>query len=269
MKGGIALLTDIAVFNGIITMKFEDLLATNKQVQFAHAATQHYKSVKTPDFLEKDPHHKKFHNADGLNQQGSSTPSTATDANAAPTASTHTNTTTFKRHIVAVDDISKMNYEMIKNSPGNVITNANQYEIDISTLKTRLYKDNLYAMNDNFLQAVNDQIVTLNAAEQDQETEDPDLSDDEKIDILTKIQENLLEEYQKLSQKERKWFILKELLLDANVELDLFSNRGRKASHPIAFGAVAIPTNVNANSLAFNRTKRRKINKNRLLENIL
>ncbi|EWG89848.1 Ies3p [Saccharomyces cerevisiae P301] len=162
-----------------------------------------------------------------------------------------------------------MNYEMIKNSPGNVITNANQDEIDISTLKTRLYKDNLYAMNDNFLQAVNDQIVTLNAAEQDQETEDPDLSDDEKIDILTKIQENLLEEYQKLSQKERKWFILKELLLDANVELDLFSNRGRKASHPIAFGAVAIPTNVNANSLAFNRTKRRKINKNRLLENIL
>lgn len=79
----------------------------------------------------------------------------------------------------------------------------------------------------------------------------------------------MLEEYQKLSQKERKWFILKELLLDANVELDLFSNRGRKASHPIAFGAVAIPTNVNANSLAFNRTKRRKINKNRLLENIL
>lgn len=250
-------------------MKFEDLLATDKQVQFAHAATQHYKSIKTPDFLEKDSHHKKFHNADGLNQQGSSTPSTATDANAVSTIPSHTNISTFKRHIVAVDDISKMNYEMIKNSPGNVITNANQDEIDISTLKTRLYKDNLYAMNDNFLQAVNDQIVTLNAAEQDQETEDFDLSDDEKIDILTKIQENLLAEYEELSQKERKWFILKELLLDANVELDLFSNRGRKASHPIAFGAVAIPTNVNANSLAFNRTKRRKTNKNGLLENIL
>ncbi|CAI4045853.1 Ies3p SKDI_12G1050 [Saccharomyces kudriavzevii IFO 1802] len=250
-------------------MKFEELLATDKQVQFAHAATQHYKSIKTPDFLEKDPHHKKFHNTEVLNPQGSSAPSTAADANPTSTFSSHTNNSTFKRHIVAVDDISKMNYEMIKNSPGNVVTNANQDEIDISTLKTRLYKDNLYTMNDKFLQAVNDQIVILNEAEQGQETEDIGLPDGEKIDILTKIQESLLEEYETLSQKERKWFILKELLLDANVELDLFSNRGRKADHPIAFGAVAIPTNVNANSLAFNRTKRRKISKNGLSENIL
>ena len=265
------LIAGIASLNSTEIMQFEELLDTDKQVQYAHAATLHYKNTKTPDFLEKDTHHKKFHTVESLNQQSSSTPPTATDATSASTFSGHTNSSTFKRHIVAVDDISKMNYEMIKNSPGNVITNANQDEIDISTLKTRLYKDNLYTMNDQFLQAVNDQIVTLNAAEQEQEqeTEEVDLPDDEKIDILSKIQENLLDEYQTLSQKERKWFVLKELLLDANVELDLFSNRGRKANHPIAFGAVAIPTNVNANSLAFNRTKRRKINKNGLLENIL
>lgn len=161
-----------------------------------------------------------------------------------------------KRHIVNVDDTSRINYEMVKNTPGNLpaVGDADAQDAEITGLKTRMYKGQLYRMNDEYLEQISSQCEKL-ATSGVQAVEAP-LED--QYEWLRQIRAKLVEEYHGLVNEEKKWIVLKELLLDANTELDLYS-----AQHPsmatIKLGSVAVPTNSNANALVFNRAKRQKI----------
>ncbi|QLQ79294.1 hypothetical protein HG537_0B06420 [Torulaspora globosa] len=166
-----------------------------------------------------------------------------------------------KRHIVNVDDTSRINYEMIKNTPGNLPPMGGSEEAqdaEISALKTRMYKGQLYRMNDEFLERVTGRSEELLRVPDAERVRVP--LEDQHV-WLQQIQQNLAREYRNLVNEEKKWILLKELLLDANTELDLYSAQD-PTMKTITLGSVAIPTNSNANALIFNRTKRRKI-KNR------
>ncbi|QLL31780.1 hypothetical protein HG536_0B06480 [Torulaspora globosa] len=168
-----------------------------------------------------------------------------------------------KRHIVNVDDTSRINYEMIKNTPGNVPPAAGSEEAaqdaEISALKTKMYKGQLYRMNDEYLERVNGRSEELLRAEPGGGQVEVPLEDQHVW--LQQIHEQLAREYRSLVNEEKKWIVLKELLLDANTELDLYSAQD-PTMQTITLGSVAIPSNSNANALIFNRSKRQKI-KNR------
>ena len=61
-------------------------------------------------------------------------------------------------------------------------------------------------------------------------SEDDELPLTEQIEYLYEIQEKLLGQYKKLLRADEKWFVLRELLLDANVELDVFSEEDIKST---------------------------------------
>lgn len=167
-----------------------------------------------------------------------------------------------KRHIVNVDDTSRINYEMIKNTPGNLppLEPSEQaaQDAEISGIKTRMYKGLLYRMNDEYLERINGRSAALRTAQRSEPVAAP-LEDQHRW--LQQIRDRLQEEYRGLINEEKKWIVLKELLLDANTELDLYSAQD-PATRTVTLGSVAIPTNSNANALVFNRTKRRKVKNN-------
>lgn len=163
-----------------------------------------------------------------------------------------------KRHIVNVDDTSRINYEMIKNAPGNLPavsgTLSTVQDNEISGLKTKTYKSRLYELNDEYLERANAQLDHLKKQPKAKSV----VPLESQQVWLEQIQENLLQEYKELVKDEKKWIVLKELLLDANVELDLYSaqDQGKKQ---VKLGSVAVPTHSNANALLFNRPKRPKV----------
>lgn len=174
-----------------------------------------------------------------------------------------------KRHIVNVDDASRINYEMIKNTPGNLPPLAGAEEAqdaEISALKTRMYKGQLYRMNDEYLERVSERSEELLRAERAAGPVEVPLEDQHVW--LQQIQEKLAAEYRRLVNEEKKWIVLKELLLDANTELDLYSAQD-PTMKTITLGSVAIPSSSNANALIFNRTKRRKIKNRGYCDDIL
>lgn len=163
-----------------------------------------------------------------------------------------------KRHIVNVDDTSRINYEMIKNTPGNLPavsgTISTVQDNEISGLKTKTYKSRLYELNDEYLERANAQLDHLK--KKPKATSVVPLESQQAW--LQQIQENLLQEYKELVKDEKKWIVLKELLLDANVELDLYSAQDQ-GKNQVKLGSVAVPTHSNANALLFNRPKRPKV----------
>lgn len=174
----------------------------------------------------------------------------------------------WKRRIVNVDDTSRISYEMIKNVPGNVPNHEKEYN-GIDALKTKIYKQKLMKMNDQFHKLHNSKINENDRLHQLNFDENELPTDEEQIEILYKIQENLLQDYKKLLAEEKKWFLLKELIMDANIELDLYSqeekqqlshnNRKRKLRDDVAYKVKKInlgarrKQNANNISLSFNR----------------
>lgn len=163
-----------------------------------------------------------------------------------------------KRHIVNVDDTSRINYEMIKNAPGNLPGVAGSVsgaaDAEISGLKTKTYKSRLYEQNDEYLERANAQLDQMKRVPRG----DSSVPLESQHAWLQQIQQNLLQEYRGLVQDEKKWIVLKELLLDANVELDLYSAQDAEKK-TVKLGSVAVPTHSNANALLFNRPKRLRI----------
>lgn len=163
-----------------------------------------------------------------------------------------------KRHIMNVDDTSKINYEMIKNAPGNLPavggTISGVQDAEISVLKTKTYKGRLYELNDEYLERANAQVERLK--------KEPKVRSEVPLESqrewLEQIQQNLLHEYRALVKDEKKWIVLKELLLDANIELDLYSAQDPEKK-TVKLGSLAVPTHSNANALLFNRPKRLKV----------
>ncbi|CCD26101.2 Ies3p NDAI_0G03240 [Naumovozyma dairenensis CBS 421] len=211
-------------------LEFQRLLAEDKQVQYAYHAIKKYKNDLKPDLTSLDK-----------------------DQNT-------------KRHIMNIDDVSKINYEVIKTVPGTFIATASREEQDINALKATVFKDDLFRMNDKFAASINGRVEEIpNLKVEEDEVIEGDSEVDllfEKIGWLTKIQTNLINEYKNELNEERKWFTLNEIVLDANAELDLFSvkNRNRKRTKgAIDLGAAEVATQSFSSTLAFNRPKRRKV----------
>lgn len=118
-----------------------------------------------------------------------------------------------------------------------------------------MYKNKLYEMNDQYLEAVSQRIKDMNTSAAAQSDDEVPLED--QYEWLTQIQENLGDQYKALVNEEKKWFVFKELLLDANAELDLYSAQDDKKTI-VKLGSMSLPINSNANTLIFNRTKRPK-----------
>lgn len=247
---------------------FQELFAQDKQLQYASHAVKHYHGEKVPEFLEKDSHNRRpTPSATPLGSTSSTpaTPASTVSTGANLNAQNQLNAGNNKRHIVNVDDISKINYEMIKNTPGNLPDidekpdpKLNTSDGEISGLKTKLYKNRLYDLNDDFLEHISHRMP----ATDEKLPEPPTLPLQAQADLLTHVQENLIKDYQDLLNTERGWFILKEIMLDANAELDLFSTQEERKK-TIKLGATTVPTNANANALVFNRPKRHKASSDR------
>ena len=215
-----------------------------------------------------------------------------------------------KRHILSVDDISRINYEVIKSTPGNVpapliivrkddvpsslrdtsdLSTSLQEKMDeinvrrrknmlseIDSIKTKMFKKSLFAINDWYIKRMAAKVAqggadkkssattnlsstnnnnnsnsgsgsgdvssTIKEGNVDQDkgpmttpnidltSEDDELPLTEQIEYLYEIQEKLLGQYKKLLRADEKWFVLRELLLDANVELDVFSEEDIKST---------------------------------------
>lgn len=124
-----------------------------------------------------------------------------------------------KRHIVAIDDSLKINYEVIRHILGQL---AQGEEIeDINRLKLVHYKDSLNKMHEEFIsiwQKADDDIEESDYTNLDE----PTLLEHKKW--LTELNEKLKSDYSEAIQLEKKWFLLKEILLEACTRLDLCSD---------------------------------------------
>ncbi|SCU77999.1 LAME_0A02938g1_1 [Lachancea meyersii CBS 8951] len=146
-----------------------------------------------------------------------------------------------KRNIIAVDDNLKINYEMVKTAPGTFIESslsASKNKVSkekawkVAKTKTNYYKKRLSNMNEQFvaeLEASGTNSAS-NAPNESLETSSAssviDLaSQEQQTQWLCELQKTLIEEYRALLQEEKKWFLKKEVLLDANVKLDLYATR--------------------------------------------
>ncbi|GCE99372.1 hypothetical protein ZYGM_003845 [Zygosaccharomyces mellis] len=243
---------------------FEELLAQDKQLQYALQAVKHYHNEKVPEFLEKDSHNRRTTPSSTPQGSTSETPASTAGTTMSGNIQSQLNVGNNKRHIVNVDDISKINYEMIKNTPGNLPdinekadSKSNTSDGEISGLKTKLYKNRLYDLNDDYLEIISHRMPT-----EEKPPEPPLLALSDQINLLSQVQHNLIADYQDLLNTERKWFILKEIVLDANAELDLFSTQEERKK-TIKLGATTVPPNANANALVFNRSKRQKAHDSR------
>lgn len=190
--------------------EYNELLQNDKQLQFASQAIKNYK---------KDIENLKQYK-DSANNHSTTT---------ITTHNLNTKASLFpkKRHVINIDDISKINYDVIRNTPGNIsILDSPNYE-DIDAIKARYYRSSLHKMHDQFIDTLNDRFLqkSFNSSSQnsENESEEEQLSLDEQLFILYRIQQNLMKDYKQIQREQQKWFQLKELLLDANIQLDLYS----------------------------------------------
>lgn len=133
-----------------------------------------------------------------------------------------------KRHIINIDNISKINYDVIRNTPGNLTYSSNLDDLD--TLKAKYYRSGLHKMHDQFINNLNDEFIHDIKAQSDINDSDNNsgnvpLSLEEQVETLYTVQENLLNDYRAIKRQQRKWFQLKELMLEANINLDLYSKK--------------------------------------------
>ena len=245
-------------------VEFKDLFAQDRQLQYARQAILKYHDNAVPNFIEQDTQNKAngkpYATATGSSAQGP-------------------NSMSSRRHIMNIDDISRINYEMIKNSPGNMPATSStdtdvqsKTENEVNIFKTKMYKNNLYLMNDKFLNSVGDIVgehssgkkrgsSAVEAENSDNEEEDDIPLEDQKK-WLEEIQKDLIKRYRLILNDEKKWFTLKELLLDANAELDLFSTiDARKPPPNIKLGDMEVPATPysNISTLLFHDRKKRKL----------
>lgn len=193
--------------------EYNKLLHNDKQLQFATQAIKNYR--KDIENLKKYQDTTDNHNT---------APTTATTIH-----NLNTKASLFpkKRHVINIDDISKINYDVIRNTPGNIsVLDSSNYE-DIDAIKARYYRSSLHKMHDQFIDTLNDRFLQksfdLNSQNDENENEDDQLPLNEQLSILCKIQQNLINDYRQIQREQQKWFQLKELLLDANIQLDLYS----------------------------------------------
>ncbi|KAG0666297.1 hypothetical protein C6P45_000258 [Maudiozyma exigua] len=257
-----------------IDTNYNTLFDNDKQIQFATNAIKSYQldnynsSIINNDLHYKEKNHKMLNAAVTINNNN------------------------IKRHILNIDNISKINYEMIKNVPGNIplqnttygneLLDKNNDEtmkkkamdlLDIDNVKTKIFKNNLFEMNDKFIH----KLPQPNASNSSLKVE---LSLEDQIDALYDLQNNLLKQYHSLQNVEKKWFALRETILDANIELDLFSEQDLKVlpieiggnskarKNPkkivkVKLGSINVPashTQSAIHTLAFNRSKRLRNN---------
>lgn len=142
-----------------------------------------------------------------------------------------------KRNIITVDDNLKINYEMVKTTPGNFIESspststknkvAKEQMNKIAKMKTNYYKKRLYTMNEQFLSKQGK--LEEEGEKNEENVKDSEVTDEtdlaEKYKWHLEINRDLLKEYKSLLQEEKRWFLKKELMLDANIKFDLFSTR--------------------------------------------
>lgn len=273
-----------------IDTRYNTLFDNDKQIQFANNAIKSYQldnynsSIINNDLHYKEKNHKIVNSA---------------------VAVTNNN---IKRHILNIDNISKINYEMIKNVPGNIplqnttygnelldtnSSNSNTKEsnnndetmkknamdlLDIDNVKTKIFKNNLFEMNDKFIHKLPQPNQSSSSSSNNESKIELPL--DQQIDALYDLQKNLLQKYHSLQNIEKKWFALRETILDANIELDLFSEQDVKVlpieiggtsksrKNPkkivkIKLGSINVPashTQSAIHTLAFNRCKRLRNN---------
>lgn len=124
-----------------------------------------------------------------------------------------------KRHIVAIDDSLKINYEVIRHIPGQL---AQGEEIEeLNRLKLVHYKDQLNKMHEEYIDLWQ---------QGEEEVEDTDYTQHEdsllreEKEWLTEMNQQLRKEYRDAIQLEKKWFLMKEVLLEASTRLDLCSD---------------------------------------------
>lgn len=271
-------------------MSYEELIKNDLQLQYARNAVRYYKSNTVPEFLEKDPHKKSVIQrlSDTVNSQASSV-NVSRNSTPAPSlgsmstaGSASANTTSngpggnVRRHIISVDDSLKINYEMVKNVPGNFpsrigirtpdemdmheeeLQDKLALENEANTVKTKIYKQKLFDDNDTVLELVGTQLSHFQDPHTPSDQSKPRLSLREQLECLQKIQDNLLQDYKDSQKEEKKWFVLKELLLEANTELDLFSSQDYP-NKVINLGDGATTSQHSDTALVFNRNKRQKL----------
>ncbi|KAL3235521.1 Ies3p [Nakaseomyces bracarensis] len=286
--------------------EFRLLLERDPQVRYAQNAVRYYRAVALPGYLERDPHRKAVvqklsgvvHsamsaagssvnlNAGGVasgitsaSGQGSraSTPAPGIQgSNTTTTAGSNSNSSgpggNVRRHIINVDDMSKINYEMVKNVPGNFASRAGvvvrdgiepdddddqqALEVEANAVKTKIYKGRLFDDNDSVLEHLGEQMTRLQ--EERGQEEEVQLPLREQLECVEKVQRNLLRVYNQSLEEEKKWYILKELMLDANAELDLFSTQNY-STKVVNLGDSSASSQNTASVLVFDRTKRRKL----------
>ncbi|AET37684.1 Ies3p Ecym_1458 [Eremothecium cymbalariae DBVPG len=138
-----------------------------------------------------------------------------------------------KRHIICVDDHLKINYEVVKNVPGNLIELTGNKgkqgpEIDeitrINKFKSLYYKEQLNKLHDDFVTKSSSLRGDLEPA---QAIDEPLPSLQQQHEWLKEIQAKLLKQYEDTVQEEKRWYMKKEVMLDANIKLDLFSTKDK------------------------------------------
>lgn len=121
-----------------------------------------------------------------------------------------------KRHIVAIDDSLKINYEVIRHIPGQL---AQREEIeDLNRLKLIQYKDSLNKMHEDYIdiwKREDPALENVDYAQLDEST----LLEEKKW--LTELNDKLKKDHTEAVQLEKKWFLLKEIMLEACTRLDL------------------------------------------------
>ncbi|SCU78199.1 LAFA_0A05446g1_1 [Lachancea sp. 'fantastica'] len=148
--------------------------------------------------------------------------------------------TRHKRNIIAVDDNLKINYEMVKTAPGTFIESSlsasknkasKEKAWKVAKTKTNYYKKRLSNMNEQFLAEQFDSNgpngSPTNPTESSVSSSDVDsaYSLEQQTEWLSGLHRDLIQEYSLLVAEEKKWFLKKEILLDANVKLDLYATR--------------------------------------------
>lgn len=191
------------MYHDEIDTEFNQLIESDKQVQFAYTAVKNYNEE-----LEQ------------LSQDHIKNKLSTNNKDDNPVKP---NLFPMKRHIINIDNISKINYDVIRNTPGNISTTYSPKFEEIDAIRARYYRSGLHKMHDKFISTLNNKFDQETTKEQPIHEEDNELSLQEQIDILYKIQENLLVDYKASRKEYTKWFQLKEVMLDANVELDLYS----------------------------------------------
>ncbi|CDO96493.1 unnamed protein product [Kluyveromyces dobzhanskii CBS 2104] len=121
-----------------------------------------------------------------------------------------------KRHIVAIDDSLKINYEVIRHIPGQ-LAQGDEIE-DLNRLKLIHYKDSLNKMHEEYIDVWKKDDTDL--ADTDYTLQDEPTLIEEK-EWLSELNGILSKDYKEAVQLEKKWFLLKEIMLEACTRLDL------------------------------------------------